>query len=164
VLIGALLPAGARFISIEINPIFAAIATKIVEHAGLSDRVQVRVGAVADVLPGLAAELGPGSVDLVFVDHWKDRYLPDLLNLQRSGLLRVGSVVVGDNIYFPGAPDYLRYVQTDAASCYTTVLHETRLEYSKDVKDAVAVSTVKSTAWPATGAAPATAAAAAGTA
>jgi catechol O-methyltransferase len=154
VLIGSLLSPGARFLSVEINATFAAIATKIVEFAGLADRVQVRVGAVADVLPSLASELGAGSVDLVFVDHWKDRYLPDLLNLQASGLLRVGSVLVGDNIIFPGAPDYLRYVQEGAAACYDTELVETELEYSRGVRDAVAISRVKSTAWPAAAAAP----------
>jgi len=78
-------------------------------------------------------------VDLVFIDHAKEVYLRDLHNLEHSGLLHKGSVVVGDNMIYPGAPDYLEYVQSSPR--YSTVLHQTTLEYSEE-KDAVAVSTV----------------------
>ena len=40
VLIGSNLPPEGKLYSIEINPLFAAIATKIVEFAGLSDKVK----------------------------------------------------------------------------------------------------------------------------
>lgn len=51
--IGRLLPEGSRFISMEINPLFAAIATKIVELAGLSHKVVRRSLVVSVGSPGL---------------------------------------------------------------------------------------------------------------
>lgn len=140
VLLGSLLPGGSRLISIELNPTYAAIATKIIEFAGLGEKVSVMVSDVESALPRIAEREGKGSVDLVFIDHWKDRYLPDLRNLEASGLLHVGSTIVADNIIYPGAPDYLAYVTTSPR--YRTVVHDTLLEYSKDRKDAVTVSTV----------------------
>lgn len=140
VLIGSLLPEGGKLISIEINPVYAAIATKIIEFAGLAHKVSVHVGDVPDALHILAAEHGTGSVDAVFIDHWKDLYLRDLHNLENSHLLHVGSCVMADNIIYPGAPQYLEYVQTSPR--YKTVLHESKLEYSTD-RDAVAVSIVR---------------------
>jgi catechol O-methyltransferase len=142
VLIGSHLPPGARLISMEINPVFAAIATKIIEHAGLADRVQVWVGDIPALMPRVREECGgPGCVDAVFIDHWKELYLPHTRALEASGLLHVGSTLIADNIIYPGAPDYLAYVQS-APERYRTVVHEAHLEYSATARDAVAVSQV----------------------
>lgn len=48
---------------------------------------------------------------MVFLDHWKDRYLPDTLLLEECGLLRKGSVLLADNVIVPGAPDFLAHVR-----------------------------------------------------
>ena len=100
----------------------------------------MEIGDVPLVLPRLVNEYGKGSVGFVLIDHWKDVYLRDVKNLEASGLLRQGSVIVGDNILYPGAPDYLAYMQT--SPLYRTVLHETLLEYQTTEKDAMSVSTV----------------------
>merc|ERR1719174_2279871 len=55
---GRLVPSGGRLISIEIDPLYAAIATKMVEHAGLSDRVHVEIGTLADRLPAIHRKYG----------------------------------------------------------------------------------------------------------
>ena len=47
---GRLLPPGAKLVSVEIEPLFAAIASTVVEHAGLRDRVEVGSGAAAQRL------------------------------------------------------------------------------------------------------------------
>lgn len=141
VLLGSLLPPGGKLVSIEINPVVAALATKVVEYAGLADRVTVMVSDVPAALDTLRAERGPGAVDAVFIDHAKELYLRDLKNLEARDLLHVGSIIVGDNILFPGAPDYLAYVQSSPR--YATVTHDTKLEYSSDARDMVAVTTVR---------------------
>ena len=142
VLIGSQLPTGSRLISIEINPVYAAISSKILEFAGLSDRVQVWVADVPAALPRVKEACGAGSVDFVFIDHWKDVYLRDIKNLEASGLLRPGSVIVADNVICPGAPDYLRYVQEEARDRYETRLVMSHLEYHVDVEDGLAISRV----------------------
>ena len=37
-------------------------------------------------------------MDVLFVDHAKERYLPDLRLIEEAGLLRDGSVVCADNV------------------------------------------------------------------
>ncbi len=53
--------------------------------------------------------------DVVFLDHSKGAYLPDLLSLERGGLLSSGAVVVADNASHPRAADYLAYVRSSPA-------------------------------------------------
>jgi len=135
--IARLLPEDAKLYSIEYNPHYAAIATKIIEHAGLQHKVKVIVGTVEEKLGTLKAKYGVEKVDMIFIDHWKIFYLPDIKRVEAAKLLRKGTVVVADNIITPGAPDYLKYVQTSPN--YETTVHNTTLEYSH-FPDAVAVS------------------------
>ena len=76
-------------------------------------------------------------LDFVFIDHWKNVYLRDLQLLETHGLLRKGTVIVADNIIYPGVPEYLQYVTTSEK--YQTETFDSTLEYS-DKKDAVAKS------------------------
>lgn len=63
--------------------------------------------------------------------------------MEQSGLLKPKkSIVVGDNILFPGAPDYLKYVTTskeentdkDRTWFYQTEKVMSHLEYSPEVE------------------------------
>jgi catechol O-methyltransferase len=57
------------------------------------------------------------SFDVVFLDHDKNCYLPDLLTIETKGLLNpTQCTVVADNVIFPGTPEYLRYVRADSNS------------------------------------------------
>ena len=107
VLIGAQLPPDGHLYSVEIVPLHAAIATKVVEYAGLRDKVTVLVGTLDSRLSALRSVHGVRAIDLLFIDHDKRAYLSDLKRVEASGLLVKGSVVVADNVIYPGAPDYL---------------------------------------------------------
>src|SRR5215212_1207786 len=77
------MPPDARLYSIEFIPANAQIGRRILAHAGVANRVTVVVGTLGDggeTLRGLHDEHGFGkdSLDLVFLDHAKDAYLPDL--------------------------------------------------------------------------------------
>ena len=115
----------------------AAIATKIVEFAGLQSRVTIKVGTVETKIDYLRS-LGP--IDLLFIDHIKSGYKPDVQLLEGAGLIQPGSVLVADNCLIPGAPDYVAYIKDNPQ--YDSVCHETLLEYSDKV-DHVWVSTRK---------------------
>ncbi len=41
-------------------------------------------------------------------------YLPDLLAMERLGLVAPGTLVLADNVLVPGAPDYLQHVGISA--------------------------------------------------
>jgi len=126
---------------VQFDPLHAAIATKVLEFAGLSSRVTVLVGTVETRLPALQAKYGVRSIDLLFIDHVKSLYLPDLKRVEAAGLLVAGSVVVADNVIRPGAPELLAYLRSEEGRLYHTVMHDTTLEYKSDIKDAVTVST-----------------------
>ncbi|XP_003801756.1 catechol O-methyltransferase [Otolemur garnettii] len=126
-----LLSPGARLITIELNPDYAVITQKMVEFAGLQDRVTVVVGASQDIIPQLKKKYDVDTLDMVFLDHWKDRYLPDTLLLEECGLLRKGTVLLADNVICPGTPDFLAHVRgSDRFKC---THYSSYLEYAKVV-------------------------------
>jgi catechol O-methyltransferase len=139
------LPEGGRICSVEFNPANAHLARRIVAHAGASDRVTILVGTLGDggaTLERLAREHGfaKGALDLVFLDHAKEAYLTDLALVVERGWLHPGSVVVADNVKFPGAPEYRAYMQAEEGRQWRTVEHEAPIEYQSIIKDLVLVS------------------------
>ncbi len=136
------MPSEAHLYSIEFNPANAQIARRIWDHAGVGDRVTVIVGHLGDdgsTLDRLRAEHGfaDGSVDFVFVDHDKSAYLPDLQRILSQRWLHPGSVVVADNVKFPGAPEYRAYMREQEGTSWRTTEHRTHVEYQSWIKDLV---------------------------
>jgi predicted O-methyltransferase YrrM len=89
------LPLDGRLISLEYSAKHAEVARANLARAGVSEVVEVRVGAAADSLAQLAAE-GAGPFDFVFLDADKQNnpiYLEWALKLTRPG-----SVIVCDNV------------------------------------------------------------------
>jgi predicted O-methyltransferase YrrM len=84
-----------RLRTIEYDPKHAAFARAEFERAGLSDVVEVIPGAGLDVLKRLAPELGPASVDMVFLDAEKTEY-QGYADLSRP-MIRRGGLLVADN-------------------------------------------------------------------
>jgi catechol O-methyltransferase len=136
------MPAGARLCSIEFSPANAEIARRIWAHAGVGDRLTVVLGTLGDggaTIERLRSEFGfsDGSVDFVFVDHDKSAYLADLERILNAGWLHPGSVVVADNVKFPGAPQYRAYLQAAEGKTWRTIEHDTHVEYQSLLKDLV---------------------------
>jgi catechol O-methyltransferase len=141
------LPAGGHLYSVELNEANAAIARRVIAHAGVADRVTFVVGSIGDgggTLARLEEEHGfqAGSLDAVFIDHAKDSYLPDLQSVLATGWLHPGSVVVADNVGFPGAPDYHAYMAGEEGRRWKTVPHATHVEYQSIIRDVVLESTL----------------------
>ncbi|XP_058137834.1 catechol O-methyltransferase isoform X3 [Dasypus novemcinctus] len=122
-----LLQPGARLLTIEINPDFAAVTQQMLELAGLQDKVTVLIGASKDIIPQLKKKYDVDTLDMVFIDHWKDQYLPDTLLLEECGLLRKGTVLLADNVICPGAPEFLAYVRGN--SSFECTHYPSQLEY-----------------------------------
>ena len=132
----------AHIVSLELNPANADIARRIFVHAGVSARITVVVGTLGDGGATRAAlrgrhGFGAGSVDFVFVDHAKDAYLPDLQRIEAEGWLHPGSVVVADNVKFPGAPAYRAYLKENEGRSWRSTEHKTHAEYQTLIKDLV---------------------------
>jgi catechol O-methyltransferase len=141
------LPAGGCVFSVEFNAANAAIAQRIVAHAGAADRIRIVVGSIGDggkTVKALQEQHGfaPGSLDFVFIDHAKEAYLPDLRRILDAGWLHAGSVVVADNVGFPGAPEYKAYMDAEEGKRWRTKMHKTHVEYQKLIADLVLESTL----------------------
>jgi predicted O-methyltransferase YrrM len=103
---------GGRLITLEYEPKHAEVAQANLVRAGLSDRVEIRIGRAGDSLPKLVKE-GRGPFDLIFIDADKEGYAEYLeWSLKMS---RRGTVIVADNVVRNGAV-------TDAASTDAMVL------------------------------------------
>ena len=94
-------PAGGRVVTLEWDEALAARARGNFARAGLSDRIEVRVG---DALTLMAAMTGP--FDLIFMDIDKEAYLPALPHCRR--LLKPGGLLFTDNVGFAGAAGFNR--------------------------------------------------------
>lgn len=108
---GRALPPGGRLVSLEKEPAHAAVARASLRRAGLEDRVEVREGEAAEILPGLPA----GSWDLVFIDADKEGY--PLYLREAARLLRPGGLLLADNAFWSG-----RVLEEDPAEESTRAL------------------------------------------
>jgi len=136
------MPANARLYSIEFSPANADIARRIWTHAGVGDRLTVVVGTLGDggtTIDRLRQEFGftEGALDFAFLDHDKEAYLPDLERVLKERWLHPGSIVVADNVKFPGAPEYRGYLQAEEGRTWSTIEHDTHVEYQSLLKDLV---------------------------
>ncbi|MGA8254348.1 MAG: O-methyltransferase [Mycobacterium sp.] len=132
----------ARVCSVELAEANAANARQIWAHAGVADRVTCVVGTIGDggrTLDTLANEhgFGSGAIDFMFVDHHKDAYLDDLESILDRGWLHPGSIVVADNVRFPGVPKYRAHMREQQGKLWNTVEHKTHSEYQSMVPDLV---------------------------
>lgn len=100
------LPPGGRLVSLELDPHHAEVARENLRHAGVADKVSVRVGPAVATLPILERE-GAGPFDLVFIDADKPsnpQYVEWAVRLARRGTLivldnvvRGGKVMMGES-------------------------------------------------------------------
>jgi predicted O-methyltransferase YrrM len=96
---GRALPPNGKLITLEFDPKHAAVAKSNIERAGLSEIVDVRVGAALDSLPVIEAEKG-GPFDLFFIDADKvnnPNYFEWAVRLSRPG-----SIIIVDNVVREG--------------------------------------------------------------
>jgi predicted O-methyltransferase YrrM len=87
---------GGEVVTIELSEEMIARSEEFLGRAGLRGRVRVERGAALEVLPRLSGE----TFDIVFLDAVKQEYAQYLeLSLP---LLRVGGVVIADNLLWGG--------------------------------------------------------------
>jgi len=128
--IGRLLPPGGKLVSVEVDPLYAAIATKVrcpallrhaspprsngcvspharqvVEHAGLGDSVKIEIGDLAEKFDRIATKYSLGSLDALLMDHGASNYLPDLTYLESKGMIKEDTAVLCDWSLYPGSGD-----------------------------------------------------------
>jgi catechol O-methyltransferase len=96
------LPEGSILLSVEQDELYAAIATKIIEFAGLESKVKIWMGTVHDEPANMATIFSNKPADFCLVDHSKERYVPDLKLLEDCGIVSGKTTVLGDLEVYPG--------------------------------------------------------------
>ncbi|RAK95024.1 O-methyltransferase [Aspergillus ibericus CBS 121593] len=105
---------GEKYISLELNPVFAAISDILIRLAGLEDTVEIMVGPCRESLRALKETYPHGGLDMIFLDHFKVQYVNDLKLCEELRLVAPGTTVLADNVISPGNPAYLEYVRLSA--------------------------------------------------
>ncbi|XP_044131513.1 LOW QUALITY PROTEIN: catechol O-methyltransferase-like [Bufo gargarizans] len=123
-----LLKQGGRLLTVESKPEHATIAKQMIEFAGVQDKVEILEGSTETIIPSLKTNYGVDQVDFVFIDHFKNFYTSDTKLLEERDLLKKGSVLLADNVMYPGAPDFLEYVRTSGR--YDCTNYPSHVEYS----------------------------------
>ena len=93
------LPTDGVLITLEVDPHHAAVARRNFERAGVSGRIDLRLGSAADTLPALIRDR-VAPFDLIFIDADK----PGYANYCRWALQlsRPGTLIVADNVVRDG--------------------------------------------------------------
>ena len=94
------LPVGGKIVTLELDPHHAKVARSNFERAGVSERVELRVGPALQSLAALNAE-NAGPFDVIFIDADKPNnphYLSWAMRLSRPG-----TVIICDNVIRDGA-------------------------------------------------------------
>lgn len=98
--LGRALPEDGQLISLELDPTHAKVASSNIARAGLSEKVEIRVGDALDSLAQLGAEKAE-PFDMIFIDADKPNnpnYFEWALKLSRRG-----SIIILDNVVRKGA-------------------------------------------------------------
>ena len=93
------LPDDGKIITLELDARHAAVAQKNIDNAGLSEKVEIRIGKALDSLNTLL-ETKQGPFDMIFIDADKQLYAEYFsLTLQLS---RKGTLIIADNVIREG--------------------------------------------------------------
>ena len=129
-----------RVVTLEYEPRHAAVARSNLDRAGVGGRVDIRIGAALDTLPGVEAD-GMGPFDLVFIDADKvnnSNYVRWALRMSRPGtVIVVDNVVRGGSVSNPDLDDDTVRASRDVLGLLAA---EPRV-------DATALQTVGSKGW-----------------
>ncbi|CAE7206583.1 COMT [Symbiodinium necroappetens] len=113
------LPDGGKLLSVEKDELFAAIATKIIEFAGLDSKVKIWMGTVHSELVNITDRMERQPADFVLVDHSKERYVPDLKLLEDCGVIDKSTTVVGDVEVYPGDERLPKAIQQEISEYFS---------------------------------------------
>jgi predicted O-methyltransferase YrrM len=134
------LPADGRLLTLELQAKHAEVARANVDRAGVGDKVEIRVGAAAELLAALIDEMQE-PFDMIFIDADKKNipvYMKHAMMMSRAGTL-----IVTDNVVREGA--ILDEASTDADVQGVRAMFEMMAKEPRLVS--TAIQTVGSKGW-----------------
>jgi len=113
------LPENGKLLSVEKDELFAAIATKIIEFAGLDHKVKIWIGTAHSELMHISERLEKQPADFVLCDHSKERFVPDLKLLEECGAVNKETVVIGDVEVYAGDERLPKVIQKEISDYFS---------------------------------------------
>lgn len=95
------LPPEGRIVTCDVSDEWTAIARRYWDEAGVSDRIELRLGPALETLDGLLAEGLAGRFDFAFIDADKPSY--ERYFERAFALVRPGGLIAVDNVLWDGA-------------------------------------------------------------
>jgi len=95
------LPADGRIVACDISDEYTAVARRYWAEAGVSDKIDLRIGPAGETLDGLIAAGQSDAFDMAFIDADKTGYA--LYYEQCLKLVRPGGLIVLDNMMQHGS-------------------------------------------------------------
>jgi caffeoyl-CoA O-methyltransferase len=99
--VASALPEDGRLIACDVNEEWTRIARRYWDEAGVSGRIDLRLGPAAETLAGLLRGGAAGSFDFAFIDADKESY--DAYYEACLVLVRPGGLIAVDNMLWSGA-------------------------------------------------------------
>jgi catechol O-methyltransferase len=128
-----------RLFCLEIDANCVNWTRRMVEYAGLSDKITVihsPVSNIANWKSHIASTLDNEHfhINILFVDHEKSQYYTDVKLIVDHGLLTSGSTVIADNVLSFNTPkqDYLDYVRDSNGPFQSSKCVEGYIEFSTE--------------------------------
>lgn len=108
------LPEDGSIIACDVSEEFTSIARRYWDKAGVSNKIQLRLGPATETLDALIADGQSGTFDFAFIDADKLNYLA---YYERTiSLMRKGGVVAIDNVFWDGKVTDLTVFDEDTAA------------------------------------------------
>jgi predicted O-methyltransferase YrrM len=98
--VASALPKDGKLIACDVSEEWTRIARRYWQEAGLSDKIELRLGPAAETLNALLREGGAGSFDFAFIDADKESY--DAYYEACLALIRSGGLIAVDNVLWSG--------------------------------------------------------------
>lgn len=117
------LPAGGKVIACDVSEEYTRRARQTWEEAGVTERVDLRLGPALETLDGLIAGGESGTFDFAFIDadkgNYSNYYERALALLRRGGLIAVDNVLWDGAVIDPADHD----PDTEAIRAFNSKLH-----------------------------------------
>jgi len=123
--------------SVEVVEQYSLVAKEMIRLAGID--AYVKIITIDPEASSLSSELRTNAaatmnedrgIDFLFIDHDKSLYLPDLKELEATGMIKKGTHVAADNVVFAEIQDYRRYMsKLSDEGILTTRLENSLVEF-----------------------------------
>ena len=125
------LPADGKLVACDVSEEFTSVGRPHWEKAGLTDKIDLRLGPAVDTLDAMIAAGENGQYDMAFIDADKENY--GLYYERCLILLRVGGLILVDNVLWDArvADEAEQDESTQAIRALTKKMHaDERIDFS----------------------------------